>query len=469
MNYLKNQCTIGNETSCVGIGLHTGVESKITFKPAPEEFGIRFKRMDVEGCPEIRADIDHVVDISRGTTIEENGVRIHTVEHALAACVGIGLDNVLIELTAKEPPVMDGSAIDFVEALLKAGIVQQNAPKNYLHIDEAVGYSDHKRGGDIHIMPSDQFRITFMIDYKFRSLGTQFATLDNLEKNFAKDIAPARTFAFLSEVEALKKDGLIQGGNLDNAVVIVDKEIDQTEADNLKGLFGIKQTISLGANGILNGKKLRFDNEPVRHKALDLIGDLALLGMPLQGHIIASKSGHAANVELVKKIKKVYEKKILQRRFQKNLNSDFMFDINSILNLLPHRYPFVLVDRIIDITPGEKLTAYKNVTINEPFFQGHFPSQPVMPGVLVLEAMAQAGAFLVLNSVDDPLKKNMFFSALSDAKFRHPIIPGDQLRLEMSIDKFKLETALIVGKGYVGEKLVAEAKIKATVVDRAGA
>ena len=469
MNYLKNQCTIGNKTSCVGIGLHTGVESKITFKPAPEEFGIRFKRMDVKGCPEIRADIDHVVDISRGTTIEENGVRIHTVEHALAACVGIGLDNVLIELTAKEPPVMDGSAIDFVEALLKAGIVQQNAPKNYLHIDEAVGYSDHKRGVDIHIMPSDQFRITFMIDYKFRSLGTQFATLDNLEKNFAKEIAPARTFAFLSEVEALKKDGLIQGGNLDNAVVIVDKEIDQKEADNLKGLFGIKKTISLGANGILNGKELRFDNEPVRHKALDLIGDLALLGMPLQGHIIASKSGHAANVELVKKIKKVYEKKILQRRFQKNLNSDFMFDINSILNLLPHRYPFVLVDRIIDITPGEKLTAYKNVTINEPFFQGHFPSQPVMPGVLVLEAMAQAGAFLVLNSVDDPLKKNMFFSALSDAKFRHPIIPGDQLRLEMSIDKFKLETALIVGKGYVGEKLVAEAKIKATVVDRAGA
>ncbi len=352
MNFIKNQCTIGNKTSCVGVGLHTGVESKITFKPAPEDFGIRFKRMDVEGCPEIRADIDHVVDISRGTTIEENGVRIHTVEHTLAACVGIGLDNVLIELTAKEPPVMDGSAIDFVEALLKAGIVKQNTPKNYLHIDEAVGYTDHKRGVDIHIMPSDQFRITFMIDYKFRSLGTQFTTLDKLEENFAKDIAPARTFAFLSEVEALKKDGLIQGGNLDNAVVILDKEIDQTEADNLKGLFGIKKEISLGANGILNGKKLRFDNEPVRHKALDLIGDLALLGMPLQGHVIASKSGHAANVELVKKIKKVYEKKILQRRFQKNANSKFMFDINSILNLLPHRYPFVLVDRIIDITPG---------------------------------------------------------------------------------------------------------------------
>ncbi len=469
MSYIKFQRTIGSQTSCIGVGLHTGVESKITFKPAPENFGIRFKRMDVEGCPEIRADIDHVVDISRGTTIEENGVRIHTVEHALAACVGIGLDNILIELTEKEPPVMDGSSIDFVEALLKAGIVKQESPRNYLHIDEAVGYTDSERGVDIHIMPSDQFRITFMIDYKFRTLGTQFTTLDEVEKNFAKDIAPARTFCFLSEVKTLKENGLIKGGNLDNAVVIVDKEIDQSEADNIKDLFGIKRKISLGANGTLNGKELRYDNEPVRHKALDLIGDLALLGMPLQGHVIASKSGHAANVELVKRIKKVYEKKILQQKFQRNLNSDYMFDIYSILNLLPHRYPFVLVDRIVDITPGEKLTAIKNVTINEPFFQGHFANQPVMPGVLVLESMAQAGAFLVLNNLDDPMKKNMFFSALSDSKFRHPIIPGDQLRLEMSLAKFKLGTALLVGKGYVGDKLVAEGKLKATVVDRAGA
>ena len=469
MSYIKFQRTIGNQTSCIGVGLHTGVESKITFKPAPENFGIRFKRMDVEGCPEIRADIDHVVDISRGTTIEENGVRIHTVEHALAACVGIGLDNILIELTDKEPPVMDGSSIDFVEALLKAGIVKQESPRNYLHIDEAVGYTDSERGVDIHIMPSDQFRITFMIDYKFRTLGTQFTTLDEVEKNFAKDIAPARTFCFLSEVKTLKENGLIKGGNLDNAVVIVDKEIDQSEADNLKDLFGIKRKISLGANGTLNGKELRYDNEPVRHKALDLIGDLALLGMPLQGHIIASKSGHAANVELVKRIKKVYEKKIIQQKFQRNLNNDYIFDIYSILNLLPHRYPFVLVDRIVDITPGEKLTAIKNVTINEPFFQGHFADQPVMPGVLVLESMAQAGAFLVLNNLDDPMKKNMFFSALSDSKFRHPIIPGDQLRLEMSLAKFKLGTALLVGKGYVGDKLVAEGKLKATVVDRAGA
>jgi UDP-3-O-[3-hydroxymyristoyl] N-acetylglucosamine deacetylase/3-hydroxyacyl-[acyl-carrier-protein] dehydratase len=469
VSFIKFQRTIGNQTSCVGVGLHTGVESKITFKPANDNFGIRFKRMDVEGCPEIRADIDHVVDISRGTTIEENGVKIHTVEHALAACVGLGLDNVLIELTEKEPPVMDGSSKDFVEALTKAGIVKQDSPRNYLHIDEAVGYTDAERGVDIHIMPSDQFRITFMIDYESQTLGTQFTTLDQLEKKFATEIAPARTFCFLSEVETLKEEGLIKGGNLDNAVVIVDKEIDQNEAATLKKLFGIKKEISLGANGTLNGKPLRFENEPVRHKALDLIGDLALLGMPIQGHVIASKSGHAANVELVKRIKKVYEKKILQQKYQKRSSKDFTFDINAILNLLPHRYPFVLVDRIIDITPGEKLTAIKNVTINEPFFHGHFPNQPVMPGVLVLEAMAQAGALLCLNSIDNPMKKNMFFSALSDSKFRHMIIPGDQLRLEMTLAKFRLGTALLIGKAYVGDKLVAEANLKATVVDRAGA
>ena len=468
MSFIKNQRTIAEETSCVGSGLHTGVESKITFKPAPEDFGIRFKRMDVDGCPEIKADIDHVVDISRGTTIEENGVRIHTVEHALAACVGIGLDNILIELSEKEPPVMDGSAIDFVEALLKAGVVKQNVPKNYLHIDEAVGYTDPARGVDIHIMPSDQFRVTFMLDYDYKSLGTQFTTMDEVEKNFASEIAPARTFCFLSEIEHLKEEGLIKGGNIDNAVVIVDKTIDEEEAEKLSELFGIEKEISLGSNGTLGGTEFRFDNEPVRHKALDLIGDLALLGMPIQGHVIASKSGHAANVELVKEIKKVYKEKINRQKYPAKVNPKAMFDINSIIRLLPHRYPFVLVDRIVDIIPGEKLTAYKNVSINEPFFQGHFPNQPVMRGVLVLEAMCQAGCFLVLNSVDNPMEKNMFFSSLSDSRFRHPIIPGDQLRLEMVLEKFRLGTALLVGKAYVEDKLVAEGKLKATVVDRQG-
>ena len=307
-----------------------------------------------------------------------------------------------------------------------------------------------------------------MLDYDYKSLGTQFTTMDEVEKNFASEIAPARTFCFLSEIEHLKEEGLIKGGNIDNAVVIVDKKIDQKEAQKLSKLFGIEKEISLGSNGTLGGTEFRFDNEPVRHKALDLIGDLALLGMPIQGHVIASKSGHAANVELVKEIKKVYKTKINRQRYSTKVNPQAMFDINSIIRLLPHRYPFVLVDRIVDITPGEKLTAYKNVSINEPFFQGHFPNQPVMPGVLVLEAMCQAGCFLVLNSVDNPMEKNMFFSSLSDSRFRHPIIPGDQLRLEMVLEKFRLGTALLVGKAFVEDKLVAEGKLKATVVDRQG-
>ena len=250
--------------------------------------------------------------------------------------------------------------------------------------------------------------------------------------------------------------------------MIVDKEIDNAEAEKLEKLFGIKKEISLGSNGTLGGTEFRFDNEPARHKALDLIGDLALLGMPIQGHVIASKSGHAANVELVKEIRRVYKDKIEKQKYPSQLGSKTAFDINSIIQLLPHRYPFVLVDRIVNIVSGEKLTAYKNVSINEPFFQGHFPNQPVMPGVLVLEAMCQAGCFLVLNSVDDPMQKNMFFSSLSDSRFRHPIIPGDQVRLEMILVKFRLGTALLEGKAYVDDKLVAEGKLKATVVDRQG-
>jgi len=468
MNNSKNQQTLKSEATCKGWGLHTGVESQITFKPAPENFGIRFLRTDINGSPEIKADIDHVIDISRGTTIEKNGIRIHTVEHALAACAGLGIDNVLIELTAKEPPVLDGSSKDFVKVIKAAGIKEQSTIRKVLIIDETVSYSDPERGVDIQIIPAETFRVTFMIDYKFQSLGTQYTTIEDLENTFADKIAPARTFCFLSEIEHLKENGLIQGGNLDNAVVIVDKEIDRKEADHLRQLFGIKREISLGANGILNGKKLRFNNEPVRHKTLDLIGDLALLGTPVRGHVIAARSGHAANVELVKKIKKVYATQMKDSSFSVKSTKTGPLDINTILDLLPHRYPFVLVDRILEMTPGQKLTAVKNVTINEPYFQGHFPAHPVMPGVLILEAMAQAGAFLVLNSVKDPLKKNMFFSAVDSSKFRKPVIPGDQLRLEMELVKFRLGTARLRGRGYVDNQLVAEAILLATVVDRAG-
>lgn len=306
----RKQRTIRNTQSCRGVGLHTGVESTISFHPASENSGIRFIRSDIPGCTEIKADIDHVVDISRGTTIEENDVRIHTVEHALAAVSGLRIDNILIELTGKEPPVMDGSAKDFVECLIKAGIQLQDKKRKVLEITRAVNYTNSYRDIDIHVIPSDRFRITFMVEYPLPALGTQYEAIYNMEEDFAFEVAPARTFCFLSEVEMLKERGLIKGGGLDNAVVIVDKEIDTNEMDRLKELFGIEHNIIQGANGILNGKVLRFKNEPVRHKTLDLIGDLALLGVPIKGHVTAARAGHASNVEFVKKLKKKYTKEL---------------------------------------------------------------------------------------------------------------------------------------------------------------
>ena len=302
----RKQQTISRSSSCKGIGLHTGVESTITFKPAPEDYGIRFVRTDIKNCPEIKADIDHVVDISRGTTIEEKKVKINTVEHALAAVSGLRIDNVLIELTSKEPPVMDGSAKDFVEVLLTSGIVSQEHERNVLEIRRAVNYTDPYRDIDIHVIPSDRFRVTFMVEYPLPSLGTQYEAIYNMAEDFAVEVAPARTFCFLSEVEMLKENGLIKGGSLDNAVVLIDKLLDRSEINRLRNLFGIEENIITGANGILNGKILRFRNEPVRHKTLDLIGDLALLGIPIKGHVTAARAGHASNVEFVKTLKREY-------------------------------------------------------------------------------------------------------------------------------------------------------------------
>ncbi len=306
----RKQQTISRSASCTGIGLHTGVECTITFKPAPEDYGIRFIRTDIKNCPEIKADIDHVVDISRGTTIEEKKVRINTVEHALAAVSGLRVDNVLIELTSKEPPVMDGSAKDFVEVLLTSGIVSQEHERNVLEIRRAVNYTDPYRDIDIHVIPSDRFRVTFMVEYPLPSLGTQYEAIYNMAEDFAVEVAPARTFCFLSEVEMLKENGLIKGGSLDNAVVLIDKLLDRSEINRLRDLFGIEENIITGANGILNGKILRFRNEPVRHKTLDLIGDLALLGIPIKGHVTAARAGHASNVEFVKTLKREYFQEI---------------------------------------------------------------------------------------------------------------------------------------------------------------
>ncbi len=461
----RYQITIKEEVSIKGIGLHTGVETTAIFKPAPENFGIRFKRLDLKDCPEIIADIDHVIDISRGTTIGQNDFRIHTVEHILAAVVGLHIDNVHIELTEKEPPVMDGSAQPFVDILLKAGIEKQKAPKHELIIDKTITYSEPERGVDIHVLPSDCFRITFMTDYQQPSLGTQYTAMYSLDEDFVEEFAPSRTFCFFSEIMALKEQGLIKGGNLDNAVVFMDRDVNDGEIEHLEELFGIDSTILPGKNGTLNGTSLRFKNEPVRHKVLDLIGDVALLGMPIRGHIIAARSGHAANVELVKKIKNTYSKKLAVKKASQE-HDQVKFNIQEILQILPHRYPFLLIDRIISLEPGKVVNAIKNVSMNEPFFQGHFPGQPVMPGVLILEAMAQAGGFLVLHSIDNPETKLMYFTGINKSRFKRTVTPGDQVHFQVTLEKFRLGTCKIKGKAMVNDEFVAEAEMLASVVDR---
>ena len=414
---------------------------------------------------EILADIDHVIDISRGTSIGQNGNRIHTVEHILAAVTGLQIDNILIELTNKEPPVMDGSAKPFVDILLSAGIEEQSAYREELVIDRTISYSDPDRGVDIYVLPSKRFSITFMTDYNFSSLGTQYMALYSLGDDFVERIAPSRTYCFFSEIKELKEQGLIMGGGIDNAVVFLDREVRKDELEVVAEMFNAGQEIFAGDNGIMNGVKLRYQNEPVRHKILDLIGDLALLGMPIRGHIIAAKSGHAANIELVKNIKEAYSNKINAKRKQQE-STNLKFDIQAILKIMPHRYPFLLIDRILDVEPGKVVHALKNVTINEPYFQGHFPEQPVMPGVMILETMAQAGGFLILNSIPNPETKLMYFTAIDKSRFRKVVVPGDQIHFEVSLLKFKLNTCKIAGKAIVDGEVVAESEMMASVVDR---
>ena len=461
----KYQKTIKKSVELSGIGLHTGVESTAIFQPAPPNSGIRFKRLDLDNCPEILADIDHVIDISRGTSIGQNGNRIHTVEHILAAVTGLQIDNILIELTNKEPPVMDGSAKPFVDILLSAGIEEQSAYREELVIDRTISYSDPDRGVDIYVLPSKRFSITFMTDYNFSSLGTQYMALYSLGDDFVERIAPSRTYCFFSEIKELKEQGLIMEGGIDNAVVFLEREVRKDELEVVAEMFNAGQEIFAGDNGIMNGVKLRYQNEPVRHKILDLIGDLALLGMPIRGHIIAAKSGHAANIELVKNIKEAYSNKINAKRKQQE-STNLKFDIQAILKIMPHRYPFLLIDRILDVEPGKVVHALKNVTINEPYFQGHFPEQPVMPGVMILETMAQAGGFLILNSIPNPETKLMYFTAIDKSRFRKVVVPGDQIHFEVSLLKFKLNTCKIAGKAIVDGEVVAESEMMASVVDR---
>ncbi len=463
---LEQQRTISKSLSVSGIGLHTGNLSNLTFHPAPPNAGIYFRRGDLPGSPQVKADIENVIDISRGTTIAKGETVVHTVEHVLAAIAGLMIDNIVVELDANEPPVMDGSVLPFVHALKEAGIVEQDSPRDYLVIDKTIVYSEEKRGVDIVVFPSDEFRITFLVDYKNPALATQYTAIYSLKDEFETEFAPARTFCFLSEVEVLLKQGLIKGGSLDNAIVFIDREIEANEVGRLKELFGFKDDVKLGTNGILNGKELRFKNEPVRHKALDLLGDLALLGMPLKAHIQAARSGHAANVELVKRIRKEYEKIRITSKYQGNRKGNFVLDSQAILKILPHRYPFLLVDRILDLIPSERVVGIKNVTLNEPFFQGHFPGHPIMPGVLLLEAMAQVGGVLLLNTQSNPEEKLVYFTGLDKVKFRKPVRPGDQVRFEVEMVKFRQSICRMAGQAFVANDLVCEAELSAAIVDR---
>ncbi len=465
---IQNQHTIAKAVSISGIGLHTGAKTTLTFNPAKENSGLRFVRTDLPERIEIPAHVDNVVDITRGTTLGVKDATIHTVEHVLSALAGLEIDNVLIEISGPEPPIMDGSAKPFVDALLSAGIVKQDAIRKVLVIDTTVTFDDTDKGIDIHITPSDRFRVTFMMDYKTPTLGTQYYALYSLKEDYPVEISAARTFTLLSEVEPLKEQGLVKGGSLDNALIFVDRVIGEDEVDRLKTAFNVHESISIRENETLNQRQLRYVNEPVRHKILDLIGDLALLGMPIQGHVMAARSGHKSNVELVKLLQKKFEKQITQQLLVSEMQekSNITLNIHDITRILPHRYPFLLIDRIIDLQPNEEVVGLKNVTINEPFFQGHFPGRPVMPGVLILESMGQTGGILLLNSVSQPDSKLIFFSAMENVKFRRVVEPGDQLKMVVRMVKARMGTYKMEAKAYVDNQLACEAMLTAALVNR---
>ncbi len=463
---VEQQCTIKKSVSLSGIGIHTGTECTMTFKPAPENYGIRFVRVDLGGSPEIPAVVDNVVDISRGTTLAIGDAKAHTVEHVLSAVYGLKIDNIRIELDGIEPPIGDGSSRMYVDSLLEAGIEKQNSPKDYLVIDQTVMYQDEQRGVDIVALPLDDFRISVMIDYHNPALGSQHSSLFSLEKEFVEEYSSSRTFCFLSEVEQLVNQNLIQGGDIDNAIVIVDKEMNQAELDTLLKRLKLSKNVILGDNGILNNEKLRFKNEPARHKVLDLIGDLALIGAPLKAQILAARPGHKANVEFARQIRKLYQQKKLERKYQFVKKEGVIFDANAILRILPHRYPFVMVDKIVELKMGERVVGVKSVTINEQFFVGHFPGQMVMPGVLILEALAQSGGILLLNSIDDIENNLVYFMAINNAKFRKPVVPGDQLILEVDLVNQRSKTFMMKGKALVDGNVVAEADFMAAVVPK---
>jgi UDP-3-O-[3-hydroxymyristoyl] N-acetylglucosamine deacetylase/3-hydroxyacyl-[acyl-carrier-protein] dehydratase len=457
------QHTIKKSVTISGVGLHTGVDCNMTFLPARPDHGIKFQRTDLPGEPVVDADVDNVVDLSRGTTIEQSGARINTVEHTLAALVGLEIDNVLIQMDGPEPPIGDGSSMPFMNVLKEAGTEEQNALRDFCEVTEGVFYRDGARDVEMAALPLDDYRLTVMIDYKSPVLGSQHASLNSLA-DFESEIAASRTFCFLHELEELHKHGLIQGGDLNNAIVVVDRVVKDDELSQLAKLFN-KPKVEVKKEGILNNVELRHSNEPARHKLLDVVGDLALVGKPLKAQILAARPGHAANVAFAKKLKKaMISNNGSVPKYDPNLPP--VVDINQISNILPHRYPFLLIDKITHLDE-KTVTGIKNVSMNEPFFQGHFPGNPVFPGVLQIETMAQIGGILVLNGVPDPENYWTYFLAIENFKFRRMVLPGDTLIIKCEFTTpMKRGIAKMKGRGYVGKNLVCEGEMTASIVKK---
>ena len=458
---MVKQKTIKTEVSLTGVGLHTGKEVKMTFKPGPINNGFTFVRVDLEGHPVIEADANYVVNTQRGTNLEKLGVKIQTPEHVLAALEGCDLDNVIIELNASELPIMDGSSKFFVEAIEEAGIVEQEAKRNVYVVKEVISFTDEASGSEILIMPSDSYSVTTMVDFGTKVLGTQNANLKSIDE-FKTEIANSRTFSFLHELESLLENGLIKGGDLNNAIVYVDKDISEKTMANLKVVFG-KETLTVKPNGILDNLTLHYPNEAARHKLLDVIGDLALIGTKIQGKIIANKPGHFVNTQFAKKMAKII--KIEQRNFVPSfdLHQEPLMDIHKIMSVLPHRPPFLLIDRIIEMSESH-IVGMKNVTMNESFFVGHFPGAPVMPGVLIVEAMAQTGGILVLSTVPDPENYLTYFMKMDNVKFKQKVLPGDTLIFKCDlITPIRRGICHMQANAYANGRLVAEAELMAQI------
>ena len=458
------QHTIKEAVSVEGVGLHTGLSCTMTFIPAPPNHGIKFQRVDLPEKPIIDADVDNVVDLSRGTTIEQHGARVGTIEHTLAALVGLQIDNVLIEINAPEAPIMDGSSRMFVEAISKVGTQEQSALRNFLEVDEGIFFRDPSRQVEIAALPLDSYRVTVMVDYNSPVLGSQHASLNDITE-FAAEIASSRTFCFLHELEMLHKNNLVRGGDLNNAIVIVDRVVEDHELVNLAKLFN-KPKIEVKKEGILNNIDLRHKNEPARHKLLDVMGDLALVGRPIKAQILAARPGHAANVAFAKKLKRMGENAGGKKVPKYDPSLPPVMDIAAISRTLKHRYPFALLDKVIHLDETS-VTGVKNVTINEPFFQGHFPDNPVMPGVLQVEAMAQTGGILVLSTVPDPDNYWTYFLSIDSCKFRKMVIPGDTIIFHCKLlDPIKRGIARMQGMAYVGKTLVCESIMTARIVKK---